>query len=497
MSRFLVILSVTAFIGLTAPAALADAPSDEAPQAHGEDLDLAQYKKKSSSSKGKKSSSSSSRPTPQRSAPRHATTPAQRPAAGQPPAAQRPAPTQQPSAAQRPAPVQQPAARPNPQSGSAQPSQAKPAAQRPTTSPGQQQPGAQARPQGLPNGAAAQPGQIHSQGRVANPTSATNVRPGTQAPAAVHRSVKRSPANNVAGAARHASAQAAGHQGQQAHGNHAQGHQNNQHAAAHNQRVARAHAQARQAQAARHRHHAHANWARRAYHSRHYRNNHSWSWWHRPWRSHYSYGHPWYRPGWSYGVFVYGARPVHHTVYVADQPQTVEEAPTRTIDRAHKWAVGLRGGSYVSGYEHGPGFGDFGLGLSGRYRASDPLGFELAWAHHDQTWTENTERWSEPFAASVQLFAWPWTRFNPYVSAGITWTQRSYRDSYEDRYGTHKVSEDHVLFGPHGGLGLELGLGANASVNVEGRVIGYLNIEEDDRAVPSAVQTTAGVNLYF
>ena len=342
-------------------------------------------------------------------------------------------------------------------------------------------------------------------GRVSNPTGAASARPGvTGASTATHRSVQRNPSTNVAGAARHATRQVNG-QGQQAHGNqgaHGNGHHNAHanHGRAHDHRVARAHAKARHNHRAHHRHHSHARWARRAYHRRHHRGLHHWSWWHRPhwpWYSYY-YG-PWYRPNWAYGVFIYGHRPVvHHTTYVAGAPQPEPQPePVRKVDRTHKWAVGIRGGSYMSGYQNGPGFGDFGLGISGRYRAAESLGFELSWAHHDQTWTESTERWSEPFAASVQLFAWPWTRFNPYLSAGVTWTDRSYRDLWTDRYGTHQVSEDHVIFGPHGGLGLEFGVGDNASINLEGRLIGYLNIEDEDYAVPSAVQTTAGVTLSF
>ena len=484
MSRFLVLVSTTLALALASPAALADAPSDQGPQARSHQLDLAAWKKKkssSSSSSGKKPAQA--RPAPQRPAPNHAATPAQRPAVQQQPAVQQPA-------AQRPAVQQQPAAqRPT---SSQQPAAQRPSPQRPS-----------ATPQARPTGPAAQHGQIQAQPQLGG-TALAGARAGNAPAAAVQRHVARTPPTNIAGATREArqAVQGPHAQGQgqgQGQGQHARDKQASNHASAHQQRVARAHAQARHAQAARHRHHAQAHWAHRAYASRHHHNYHGWHWYNRAWwPRHAYYGNPWYHPYWSYGVFVYGPRPVVHTVYVADQPAPeAQEAPERKVDRNHKWAVGMRAGGYTSGYEHGPGFVDFGVGISGRYRASEALGFEVAWAHHDQTWTDTTDRWSEPLAASVQLFAWPWTRFNPYLSAGITWTDRSYRDSYEDRYGTHKVSEDHVIFGPHGGLGLELGLGDNASVNVEGRLVGYLNIEEEDRAVPSAVQTTAGFNLYF
>jgi hypothetical protein len=485
MSRFLVIFSATVLLGLAAPVAMADAPSDT-PQASERQPDLQLWKKKKPAAKSGGSKPKPAQASPQRTAPHHAAAPGARPGAQQPapqqPAAQQPAaqrpPTQQPSVQQAP-PTQQPSA------------QQAPAAQRPTQAPGAQ-PGA-ARPTGADGHARpASPGQPAGQVRPTAPgvspaAGALGARPTAQPAAATHRSVHRPPAGNIAGAQRHAQQAAAAHHNHQQHAS----------ASAKDHRVAKAHARARHAQQARHRHHAHANWSHRAYYARHHRHNHGWHWYHRPWWNHRGYYGPWYHPYWSYGVFIYGPRPVYHTVYVADQPTTVQEAPERAVDRNHKWAVGLRGGSYISGYEHGPGFSDFGVGITGRYRAAEALGFELAWTHHDQTWTEDTNRWSEPLSASVQLFALPWTRFNPYLSAGITWTDRSYRDSYTDRYGSHVVSEDHVVFGPHGGLGLEFGLGDNASINLEARMMGYLNIEEDDRALPTAVQTQAGFNLYF
>jgi hypothetical protein len=495
MSRFLVIFSATVLFGLASPVALADAPGD-APQARADAPDLKVRKKKKS---GAKKSSSAKKPqparsTPQRSAPRHASAPGNRPGAQQgsagqqAPVAQQPA--QQAPTAQRPA-QQAPSAH-QPATHQAPSAQQAPAAQRPTQAPSAQPGAAQARPtttgtHARPSNPGQQGGTVHPVATGVKPGTAMSARPTGHATAGTHRSVHRPPAANIAGAQRHAQQSGAAH------------HNHKQHAraSAKNHRVQRAHAQARHAQQARHRHHAHASHAHRAYYARHHRHNHGWNWYHRPWWRSHSYYNPWYRPHWAYGVFIYGPRPVHHTVYVADQPAEVAQPQRRAVDRSQKWAVGLRGGGYLSGYEHGPGFNDFGMGLTGRYRAAESLGFELAWAHHDQTWTEDTNRWSEPLSASVQLFGLPWTRFNPYVSAGITWTDRSYRDSYTDRYGSHVVSEDHVIFGPHGGLGLELGLGDNASVNVEARMMGYLNIEDDDRALPTALQTQAGVNFYF
>jgi len=311
------------------------------------------------------------------------------------------------------------------------------------------------------------------------------VRPGATmaAPArAAARQVTRPPARNVVTTRHHTDHRAT-------HGNHA---------AAHHNKQARAHAAARHAAKTRHHkaaHHAHAHNAWKHRHKHHARKH---SWW---WRHHPHYGwHPWYHPTWSYGVFVYG--PHYRTgrvVYVNGQPQpaTASAEPVRQVDRTRQFAVGLRGGRYMSGYQQGPSFGDFGMGIAARYRAAEALGFEVSWAHHDQTWSEDTERWSQPLAASAQLFAFPWTKVNPYLSGGLTWTSRCYNDAIYKGPNQTTVEAEDTLFGPHLGLGLELGVGDNASINLEGRGMAYLNKSADDQSAPSALQGTAGFNLYF
>jgi outer membrane protein W len=156
--------------------------------------------------------------------------------------------------------------------------------------------------------------------------------------------------------------------------------------------------------------------------------------------------------------------------------------------------MGVRGGSYMGGYDGGgAGFGDAGLGIAARYRPVESVGLELSWMHHDQTWAEGTERVHEPVQASVQLFAMPWTKFNPYVLAGVTYTGRS----VEDAVGRQVVEESGALWGPHGGLGLELGVGKQASVNVDVRWTGYLNAAPEDLTRAGAAQANLGVNFYF
>jgi opacity protein-like surface antigen len=226
---------------------------------------------------------------------------------------------------------------------------------------------------------------------------------------------------------------------------------------------------------------------------------------HRAWASRHSW-HPgwhgagWGHPHWATGVFVFGPAPWYHETVVVGG-QSVEGAtaePERQVDRTRSFSIGVRGGSYLSGYHGGPGYGDFGMGLAARYRASEALGFELAWQYHDQSWTEQTERINAPLSASVELFAFPWTRFNPYVFAGLTWTGRNYQDPiYEGGLNGQVVSINDSLFGPQGGIGLEFGVGERASVNLESRFIGYVNKAPEDPSRAGAVQANLGFNFYF
>ena len=151
----------------------------------------------------------------------------------------------------------------------------------------------------------------------------------------------------------------------------------------------------------------------------------------------------------------------------------------------------------MGGYDAGPGFGDFGLGLAARYRAAEALGFEIAWQHHDQTWSPESERVNQPLSASVELFGFPWAKVNPYVLAGVTWTNRVYNDEYFDGFSTVYVCTEDALFGPHGGLGIELAVGKKASVNFEARAIGYVNKPVEDPTIPAALQGNMGFNFYF
>ena len=241
-------------------------------------------------------------------------------------------------------------------------------------------------------------------------------------------------------------------------------------------------AAAHRSQVAWHRANVHQAWRTRYWH------HHRWSHWHARWWG----PHPWYRPHWSYGVFVYGP----HPVIVHRGPVTAAPAdPPRKVSRAGEFSLGVRGGSYMSTYDYpSSAYGDLGLGLAGRYRFSDAFGLELAALHHDQSWDADTSRVSQPVSLSAEVFAFPWTRFNPYFLAGITWTTRDYDDTLWvpadiDPGNSVTVQRQDTLFGPHGGLGIEIGVGESWAVNAEWRWVGYLDKAASDPSLAGHVKT--------
>ena len=205
---------------------------------------------------------------------------------------------------------------------------------------------------------------------------------------------------------------------------------------------------------------------------------------------------PWRPAYWSAGVFVYAASPPP----VAGRPgpaQARATAPAREADRSNSLSIGLRSGSFMSSYDSGASYGDFGVGVTARYRANEALGLEASYGYFSDTFTADSERVSQPVSASVELFAFPWTKVSPYVLGGVTWTARSYEDSFSTVAGVEDFSTKDVQFGPHGGLGLEMAVGENSSINFEGRYTHFVTQNDEDTSAPGALQGLVGVNLYF
>ncbi len=202
-------------------------------------------------------------------------------------------------------------------------------------------------------------------------------------------------------------------------------------------------------------------------------------------------------PRWTYGVFVHPHR--HRGVHPA---RTFVPVPERSVDRSGTLSLGIRGGTYLGAYEAAGvgediGFGDFGLGVAARARLAEPVGLEVSWGYHDQSFQDGSTRITEPLSASVQFFAVPWATVSPYALAGVTWTNRNYSDTYFDGVSQLSVDVEDQLFGPHIGLGVELNVSDSTSINFEAKSIGYLNVDAQDPSVPASLQGTMGLNLHF
>jgi len=173
--------------------------------------------------------------------------------------------------------------------------------------------------------------------------------------------------------------------------------------------------------------------------------------------------------------------------------------PTRAVDRRGDFGIGMSAGSYMSGYDGGGGYGDMGLGLTARFRPVESVGLEVAYSHSSQSWDDGTERINNPLQASVNLYAFPWTRVSPYATVGLTWNNRQINDTYYDEstgeFNVAQISD--TQFGPHAGLGMEFALGDSAALNFEGRYVNYLDREEGDLSSGDAVQGTMGLSFYF
>lgn len=202
--------------------------------------------------------------------------------------------------------------------------------------------------------------------------------------------------------------------------------------------------------------------------------------------------HPKY---WGSGVFLYNPPSSVHKVTVIEQggsTQTIErnaDKPLRAVDRAGSFAVGLRGGSYLGRAADGQRHSDNGVGVAARFRLVEALGVEVAWSRHRDSWEADATRTTEPLSVSGQLFAFPWTRVSPYLSAGYTWTNRS----------AGLGGGQDQLKGPHAGVGLELAIGESAAIGAEGRYSHYGQLENISANLQraGALQGTLGMTFYF
>jgi hypothetical protein len=199
------------------------------------------------------------------------------------------------------------------------------------------------------------------------------------------------------------------------------------------------------------------------------------------------------------GLLTYGPSLGTHSDYAGQQNVKVarRDLPDRAVDRGGSLAVGLRGGGYWSSTPDADGiYADPGAGLIARYRPLEFLGLEGGLTHSEGTaglGPAADPRTETLATGSLQLFAFPWSRLSPFLSGGI---------AYDDRNihllgaSDGKGKPDAALWGPQGGLGVELSIGQSLAFDLDARLNDYVNAK-DVGAVPVAVTTNLGMLFHF
>lgn len=184
-------------------------------------------------------------------------------------------------------------------------------------------------------------------------------------------------------------------------------------------------------------------------------------------------------------------RPPPPPRYAAPAPPAPRPALRRTF------GLGVRMGSLVGGYRApGTSYGDFGLGLTARFRPVDPLAIELAFSHHDEGWRRGSQRAQTMGQASMVGFLFPRFVVSPYLLGGLTVTGNHIADTASVGSEVRDIPRA-VHWGPHGGIGAEIALGDRWALDVDVRTIGYVNLADDDATFPLQMQANVGVMVHF
>ena len=197
-----------------------------------------------------------------------------------------------------------------------------------------------------------------------------------------------------------------------------------------------------------------------------------------------------------HGIFIYGPRPGTHNTYTGQNEKIARrDMPDRSLDRGGSLAVGMLGGALFSSEADGSAvFGDPGAGLQARFRPVEFLGLQVA-GQHSVGWMGVEPgaplRESTLGTASLQLFAFPWSHVSPFLTAGATM-----QDTDMTLIGASDGDDAKTLWGPHAGLGLEIGIGKSVAIDLDGR-LNYLVNAKANGATPTAFTTNLGLMFHF
>jgi len=163
------------------------------------------------------------------------------------------------------------------------------------------------------------------------------------------------------------------------------------------------------------------------------------------------------------------------------------------FNRENTVAIGLTGGSFVSGNSDVGVFADGGIGAYVRARPRGPFAAQLDFGHYfGVTRSEVTQaRQQTQVSTSMMWFVAPQSPVTPYALGGVAYSHQTTQDqTFGNDFPVRRN-----LFGLQAGGGLELALGRSAVLDFEARYVGFLGRDPSDPL--GTVTATVGLGTHF
>ncbi len=163
-------------------------------------------------------------------------------------------------------------------------------------------------------------------------------------------------------------------------------------------------------------------------------------------------------------------------------------------NRENTLALGLTGGSWISGNPDAGTFFDGGVGGFARLRPRGPFAAQVDVGHFFGVTRRpllQQARQQTMVSGSMMWFVAPRSPVTPYALGGVSYTHLAIQDQ---TFG-NGVPVRSNLFGLQGGGGLEIALGRSAVLDFEARYVGYLGRDASDPV--GTVTATVGIGTHF
>ncbi|MEN0066099.1 MAG: hypothetical protein AAGA48_28415 [Myxococcota bacterium] len=196
-------------------------------------------------------------------------------------------------------------------------------------------------------------------------------------------------------------------------------------------------------------------------------------------------------------------RPVRRAPVARRAPPVARPPANRSVvvrrrgpkyNRENTVAIGLTGGSVLSGNNDVGLFTDGGVGGWFRARPRGPFAVQLDVSHYFGVTRRpllQQARQQTQLGGSVMWFATSRAPLTPYVLGGAAYAHRSVQDQ---TFGNDFPVRSN-LFGLQGGGGLEVALGRSAVLDFEARYVGYLGRDSNDPV--GSLTATVGIGTHF